>query len=52
MTTSRSSTAAVAENFFRDLQVAKGQTYIYAIAAVDNKGNESEPSRHARQQFE
>jgi hypothetical protein len=44
--------ASVAVNFFRDLQVAKGQTYIYAIAAVDNKGNESEPSRHARQQFE
>ncbi len=44
--------AAVADNFFRDRQVAKGQMYIYAVAAVDNKGNESEPSRHARQQFE
>jgi len=44
--------AAVGENFFRDRQVAKGQIYIYAVAAVDTKGNESEPSRHARQQFE
>lgn len=44
--------AAVGENFYRDLQVKKGQTYIYTVAAVDNKGNESEPSLQARQLFE
>jgi predicted small lipoprotein YifL len=44
--------AAVPENFFRDLQVAKGQTYVYTVAAVDDKGNESEPSRPARLLFE
>ena len=44
--------AAVGENFFRDRQVTKGQTYVYAVAAVDDKGNESEPSRPVRQLFE
>ncbi|MCU0235953.1 MAG: hypothetical protein MUC72_02600 [Acidobacteria bacterium] len=44
--------AAVGENFFRDRRVTKGQTYIYAVVAVDDKGNESEPSRHVRQLFE
>jgi len=44
--------ASVSENLFRDRLVAKGQMYIYAIAAVDKKGNESEPSRSARHKFE
>ncbi len=44
--------AAVTENLFRDRQVAKGQTYVYVVAAVDDKGNESEPSRPARLLFE
>jgi hypothetical protein len=44
--------AAVTDNFYRDKQVAKGKLYIYAVAAVDKKGNESETSRHVRQLFE
>ncbi len=44
--------AAVSENFFRDKQVVKGQMYVYAIAAVDKKGNESEAGRPVRQLFE
>jgi hypothetical protein len=44
--------AAVGENLFRDFQVVKGQAYIYAVAAADKKGNESEPSRPAHQKFE
>jgi hypothetical protein len=44
--------AAVTDNFYRDRQVAKGQTYIYTVAAVDKKNNESEPSRPVRQLFE
>jgi predicted small lipoprotein YifL len=44
--------AAVGDNFFRDRQVTKGQAYVYAVAAVDDKGNESEPSRPVRQLFE
>ena len=44
--------AAVSENSYRDRQVVKGQGYIYAIVAVDKKGNESEPSRSVRQFFE
>ena len=44
--------AAVGENLFRDRQVVKGQLYVYAIAAVDKKGNESEPCRPARHKFE
>jgi len=44
--------AAVGENFYRDRQAAKGETYTYAVAAVDRKGNESEPSRPVRQLFQ
>ncbi len=44
--------ASVAENFYRDRQVVKGQEFIYAIAAVDRKGNESERGRPARHRFE
>ncbi len=44
--------AAVAENFYRDRQAAKGESYTYTVAAVDKKGNESEPSRPVRQLFQ
>jgi len=44
--------AAVKDNFYRDRQVAKGKLYIYAVAAVDIKGNESETSPAVRQLFE
>ena len=44
--------ANVTENFYRDSQVVKGQSYLYAIAAVDRKGNESEASPPVRQLFE
>lgn len=44
--------AAVTENLYRDRQVAKGQAYVYVVAAVDDKGNESEPGRPARLLFE
>lgn len=43
---------AVTDNFYRDKQVARGKSYIYAISAVDKKGNESEPSRTVQQLFE
>jgi predicted small lipoprotein YifL len=43
---------AVTDNFFRDKQVARGKSYIYAISAVDKKGNESELSRTVQQLFE
>jgi predicted small lipoprotein YifL len=39
----------VTDNFFRDKQVAPGKLYIYAISAVDKKGNESEFSRPVQQ---
>jgi hypothetical protein len=41
----------VADNFFRDKQVARGKLYIYAISAVDKKGNESDFSRSVQQLF-
>jgi predicted small lipoprotein YifL len=44
--------ASVTENSFQDKQVAKGKLYIYAVAAVDKKGNESETGRPVRQLFE
>ncbi len=44
--------ASVTENFYRDRQVVKGQEYVYAVSAVDRKGNESEPGRPARHKFE
>ncbi len=44
--------AAVGENLFRDRRVVKGQTYVYAIASVDKKGNKSEPGSPARHKFE
>ena len=44
--------ASVTENFYRDKQIVKGQLYLYAVAAVDKKGNESEASRPVRQLFE
>ena len=44
--------ATVTENFYRDRQVVKGELYIYTIAAVDKKGNESETSPPVRQLFE
>ena len=43
---------SVTDNFFRDKQVTKNQLYIYAISAVDKKGNESELSRLVQQLFE
>jgi hypothetical protein len=43
---------AVTDNFFHDKQITKGQMYIYAVAAVDKKGNESEPCRPVTQLFE
>jgi fibronectin type 3 domain-containing protein/predicted small lipoprotein YifL len=43
---------ALSDNFFRDKQVVHGKTYIYAITAVDRKGNESDFSSPARQFFE
>lgn len=43
---------AVTENFYRDRQIVKGQLYIYAVAAVDKKSNESETCRPVRQFFE
>ena len=42
----------VTDNFFRDKNVASGKLYIYAISAVDKKGNESEFSLPAQQLFE
>jgi len=44
--------AAVSENFYRDRQIVKGQLYIYAIAAVDIKGNKSETGPPVHQIFE
>lgn len=44
--------ASVKENFYRDRQVVKGQEYIYAVAAVDRRGNKSETGRPARHKFE
>ena len=44
--------ATVTENFYRDRQVVKGELYIYAIAAVDKKGNKSDTSPPVRQLFE
>ena len=43
---------ALSDNFFHDKQVVHGKTYIYAITAVDRKGNESDFSRPVRQFFE
>jgi predicted small lipoprotein YifL len=43
---------SVTDNFYRDKQVARGKLYIYAISAVDKKGNESEPSLVVQQLFE
>jgi predicted small lipoprotein YifL len=42
----------VTNNFFSDKQVARGKLYIYAISAVDKKGNESETSQPVQQLFE
>jgi predicted small lipoprotein YifL len=42
----------VTDNFFRDKQIARGKLYIYAISAVDKKGNESELSLSGQQLFE
>jgi predicted small lipoprotein YifL len=42
----------ITENFFRDKKVSGGMLYIYALTAVDKKGNESEFSRSAQQLFE
>lgn len=44
--------AAETQNFYRDRQVAKGETYIYTVVAVDKKGNESEPSHPVHQLFQ
>lgn len=44
--------AEIIENFYRDKKVSNGKLYIYAISAVDKKGNESEFSRSVRQLFE
>jgi predicted small lipoprotein YifL len=43
---------SVTDNFYRDKQVARGKLYIYAISAVDKKGNESDPSLAVQQLFE
>jgi predicted small lipoprotein YifL len=42
----------IKENFFRDKNVSNGKLYIYAVSAVDRKGNESESSLPAQQLFE
>lgn len=42
----------ITENFFRDKKVTGGILYIYALTAVDKKGNESEFSLPAQQLFE
>ena len=44
--------ASVGENFFRDRQAVRGKPYVYAVAAVDRKGNESEASQSAPIKFE
>ena len=42
----------LSENFFRDRKVSSGKRYIYALTAVDKKGNESEFSPSVQQLFE
>ncbi len=42
----------ITDNFFRDKKVSSGKLYMYAISAVDKKGNESEFSRTVQQLFE
>jgi len=42
----------IKETFFRDTKVKKGDVYIYAVSAVDDKGNESEMSETVRHTFE
>lgn len=42
----------VTENHYRDRTAARGREYAYAVAAVDRKGNRSEPGRPSRHKFE
>jgi len=42
----------IAETFFKDTKVRKGSRYFYTVAAVDRKGNESEPSSPAAETFD
>jgi predicted small lipoprotein YifL len=42
----------ITENFYRDKKVSGGKLYVYAISAVDKKGNESELSGPVQQLFE
>jgi predicted small lipoprotein YifL len=42
----------ITDNFFRDKKISSGNLYIYALSAVDKKGNESELSGSAQQLFE
>jgi fibronectin type 3 domain-containing protein len=42
----------IKENFYRDKNISNGKLYVYAVSAVDRKGNESEPSPAVQQLFE
>lgn len=41
----------VTDNFFKDQKVRKDTLYLYTVSAVDAKGNESEPSDTAKEEF-
>lgn len=41
----------IAANYYKDTNVEKDKIYVYTVTSVDQKGNESEPSNKAREQF-
>lgn len=41
----------VRQNYHKDTDVQKGQSYVYFITAVDKKGNESQASKRVDEQF-
>ena len=41
----------VRENFYKDMAVKKGVLYIYAVTAIDKKGNESQISNITKEEF-
>ena len=41
----------ITANYYKDKDIKKGVVYIYSVTAVDKKGNESEFSNTAREQF-
>lgn len=41
----------VRQNYYKDTTVQKGESYIYAITAVDRKGNESQASSSVEEEF-